>query len=66
MNFESGQNARMSPAEAKRAVLERAATNLTKQGHPTALADLLDADVIYLDEHNQPVEFSRVVIAWEN
>ena len=67
MNFSSGENARLSPAEAKRAILERTALHLSKQrGHTITVADLIDADVIYLDANNQPVQFSRVVIAWEN
>lgn len=36
-------------------------------GASAELADLIErADVIFLDENNRPVTFSRVVIAWED
>lgn len=58
-----GHNSRLNFREARRAVLQ----SVIDLGAQANLADLIErADVIFLDEHNRPVTFSRVVIAWED
>jgi hypothetical protein len=38
-----------------------------KQDIPTDLFDFMQrADVIYLDEENQPVRFVRAIVTWED
>ncbi len=63
-----GHNCPLSAEDAKRAALELVQKmGAGKKDIPDDLFDFMKrADVIYLDENNQPVTFKRVIIAWED
>lgn len=63
-----GQNTRLGPRDVKRAILKDVQDLGKESGRsvPSDLSRFLDsADVLFLDENNQPVRFSRVVVTWE-
>ena len=64
-----GHNTRLAPRDVKRAVLEHVQAIATRNGKyvPNDIVEFLErADVLFLDENNQPIKFARVVIAWED
>lgn len=65
-----GNNCSLTPGEIKRAALERVQKKGDELGKHDVPSDLFDfmsrADVIFLDENNQPVTFVRVIVAWED
>jgi hypothetical protein len=63
-----GHNCPLTAEEAKRAALELVQKKgAGKRDVPQDLFDFMrKADVIYLDENNNPVTFKRVIIAWED
>lgn len=62
-----GQNVGLPAVDVKRAALERVQEVADKRGM-TVPKDMFDfmrrADVIYLDEHDQPVSFVRAIVTW--
>ena len=62
-----GQNVGLPADDIKRAALERV-QELANQRRMTVPEDMFDfmrrADVVYLDENNQPVTFVRAVVTW--
>lgn len=64
-----GHNTRLTPRECKRAILEHVQAIARRSGKqvPDDIVEFIErADVLFLDAQNQPIEFSRVVIAWED
>jgi hypothetical protein len=64
-----GHNARLTARDVKRAVLELVQARAAKEGRqvPGDIMEFMDkSDVVFLDAHNRPIEFSRVIIAWED
>lgn len=63
-----GQNVRLSPQDVKRSTLEGVQKSGQKRGR-TVPDDIMEfmasAEVVYLDENNERVEFSRVVVTWD-
>lgn len=63
-----GHNKRLHPNEVKRAVLAHLQAEGQRYGKDVP-ADLIDfmnkADLILLDQNNQPVHFVRAIVAWE-
>lgn len=63
-----GHNKRLSPVEVKRAVLAHLQGIAQREGKgvPGDLIDFMSkADLIFLDDNNQPVHFVRAIVAWE-
>ena len=62
-----GQNVRLSPEDAKRATLE-AVQKLGRKRQLSVPQDIMEfmesAELVYLDDNNQRVYFSRVVVTW--
>jgi len=69
MNAPWGHNTRLSPVEVKRAVLERLQHVAVTKGRdvPGDIVEFMDkADLILLDDNNQPVKFARAIVTWED
>lgn len=63
-----GQNVRLTPADVKRAMLEYVQKLALSHGRdvPEDIIEFIDqSDLVFLDEHNERVDFTRVVITWD-
>lgn len=64
-----GHNTRLNPRDVKRAILEHVQrlASTTGQQVPHDIVDFLErADVVFLDENQQPINFNRVILTWES
>jgi hypothetical protein len=62
-----GQNVRRTPEDVKRAILKGVKEDAQKLGRhvPDDMEFVGTAEVVYLDDNNERVHFSRVVVTWD-
>ena len=62
-----GQNVRLSPEDVKRNVLKGVKEWAAARGRPVPndMDFMSKAEVVYLDDNHERVEFTRVVVTWD-